>query len=417
MTAPLIQGASGIEGEQLTYAFTNENSKEIYTFTANETVSWSINGGEKSLFSIDKDTGKLSFKDAPDYETTKELNGTTLKFTTNYSTQSVDKSFFIEVYNNQNQSNKTTPITTNNFLQYVNDNSYNNTLIHRLVSNFIIQGGRYTWPAKASNESGGYPLLVNKKAAIINEPINSNLMGTIAMAKVTGLPNSATSEWFINLSDNLSLDSDNDGFSVFGHLLGDSIENPLLLNNQPIYTVNFSEAGLNLTELPLAKLQGNIINSDNYFAIELITTINQRPSDIANVFNVTVTATDLDGNQSNQYVIINVKDLQGQVLNGTSGQDILKGGLENDIFQGNGGNDTIDGGADHDIATYSGNFSDYTFSIANKIVTVTDNRSSTKNRINTLSNIEKLAFANQYEVLFFYRNILKIKIFFLMCKV
>ena len=112
MTAPLIQGATGSEGEELTYAFTNENNKEIYTFTANESVSWSINGGEKSLFSIDKDTGKLSFKDAPDYEATKQLNGTGIQFTTNFSTQDVDKSFFVEVYNDQNQTNKSTPITT-----------------------------------------------------------------------------------------------------------------------------------------------------------------------------------------------------------------------------------------------------------------------------------------------------------------
>tara|TARA_Y100001968_G_scaffold317896_1_gene347456 strand:+ start:1213 stop:3000 length:1788 start_codon:yes stop_codon:yes gene_type:complete len=395
MNAPLIQGASGEEGEELTYASINENNKEIHTFSANKPVLWSISGGEKSLFIIDKETGKLSFKYAPDYETIKELNGTTLKFTTNYSTQNVGNSFFVEVYNNQNQINKSTPITTNNFLQYVNNNSYDQTLIHRLVTNFIIQGGHYTWPAKSSNESGGYPLKLQKNGAIINEPINSNLMGTIAMAKIPGLPNSATSEWFINLTDNISLDSDNGGFSVFGHLLGDSIKNPLLINNQQTYTVNYSEVGPSLTELPLANLQGNIINSNNYFAIEIITTINQRPSEIANIFNVTVTATDLDGNQSNQYVIINVNDMQGQVFNGTNGDDIMNGGLENDIFQGDGGNDTIDGGADHDIATYAGNFSDYTFSIANKIVTVTDNRSSTNDGIDSLSNIEKLTFADK----------------------
>ncbi|WP_241434858.1 peptidylprolyl isomerase [Prochlorococcus marinus] len=70
-----------------------------------------------------------------------------------------------------------------------------------------MQGGGYTWPALASNESGGYLLKFKSKAEIINESSNSNLMGTIAMAKVSGQPNSATSEWFGNFSDNKSLDS------------------------------------------------------------------------------------------------------------------------------------------------------------------------------------------------------------------
>jgi len=48
-------------GKKLTYASNNENNKEIYTFTANEPVTWSISGGEKGLFSIEQDTGKLSF--------------------------------------------------------------------------------------------------------------------------------------------------------------------------------------------------------------------------------------------------------------------------------------------------------------------------------------------------------------------
>ena len=395
MTAPLIQGASGIEGEQLTYASTNENNSEIYTFTANEPVTWSISGGEKSLFKIDQDTGKLSFKDAPDYETIKKLNGTTLQFNTNFSTESISNKFFVEVYNDQNETNKTTPITTNNFIEYVNDGSYDKTLIHRLVSDFVIQGGGYTWPNVPSDEAGGVPLRVKSKGEIINEPVNSNLMGTIAMAKVAGLPNSATSEWFINLSDNQSLDTQNDGFTVFGHILGDSIKNPLLLNNQTIYNVSYADVGLNIPELPLINVQGNVLNNTNYFAVDTISTISQRPNEIENVFNVIVTANDSNGNQSHQYVIVNVKDIQGEVLNGIDGPEILRGGLGNDVFQGNGGNDTIDGGADYDIANYSGNFSDYQFNMVNKIVTVTDNRSSANDGIDTLSNIEKLAFADK----------------------
>ena len=63
MTSPLIQGASRSEGELLTYASTDENNTEINIATTNEPVSWSITGREKPLFIIDKDTGKLSFKD------------------------------------------------------------------------------------------------------------------------------------------------------------------------------------------------------------------------------------------------------------------------------------------------------------------------------------------------------------------
>ena len=395
MTAPLIKGASGEEGEKLSYASIDENQKEIYTFNANEPVSWSINGGEKSLFTIDENTGKLSFKDAPDYETSKNLNGTTLKFTTNYSSSTVGKNFFIELYDNQNETNNTTHITSNNFIKYVSDGSYDQTLIHRLVSNFVIQGGGYSWPSLSSNQTGGSPIRVQSKGEIINEPNNSNLMGTIAMAKVPGKPNSATSEWFINIADNINLDSQNEGFSVFGHLLGDSIKNPLLLNNQLTYNVTYNENGLNLPQLPLNNLQGNIINSKNYFSIDKITTIVERPSEINNKFNVIVSAQDSEGNQSNQYVIVNVKDIQGEVHSGNSGDNTFKGGIGNDIFEGNSGNDTIDGGADFDIATYSGYFSDYTFNISNKVVIVTDNRTSINDGIDTLSNIEKLTFADK----------------------
>jgi len=79
-------------------------------------------------------------------------------------------------------------------------------------------------------------------------------------------------------------------------------------------------------------------------------------------------------------------------VKGVSSANTITGNKYKNNIQGNGGNDTIDGGSDLDIATYSGNFSDYAFSIANKIVSVTDNRSSTNDGIDQLSNIEKLTF-------------------------
>ena len=413
MTAPLIKGASGDGGESISFASVNENEKHVHIFTSNETVSWSISGGEKNLFIIDKNTGKLTFKESPDYETVEELNGTTLKFTTNYSANTIDNSFFIELYDSQNKSNQSTPNTSNNFMKYVDDNSYNNMLIHRVESDFVIQTGAYKHPQESSNKQEGLPQLIQSKGQIDNEPGNSNLLGTIAMAKQAEKPNSADASWFINLSNNNTfLDSTNGGFTVFGHILGDGIRNPGLISDlfnelkksNPLaedgYDVTFWN-GLNLSQLPIYDFTsskpwtGNIINKDNYFAIEKVNIIEERPNEIKNKYNVIVTAKDSDGNQSHQYINVNVKDIQGEIHNGDNDLDILRGGIGNDTFTGNGGNDTIDGGADYDIAIYSGKFSDYTFDITNKLVTVTDNRSSINDGIDTLSNIEKLTFGDQ----------------------
>ena len=80
---------------------------------------------------------------------------------------------------------------------------------------------------------------------------------------------------------------------------------------------------------------------------------------------------------------------------GGSGADQITGNKYKNNIQGNSGDDIIDGDNDYDIATYSGNFSDYTFTISNKKVTVVDNRSSTNDGTDTLSNIEKLTFADK----------------------
>ena len=80
---------------------------------------------------------------------------------------------------------------------------------------------------------------------------------------------------------------------------------------------------------------------------------------------------------------------------GGSGADQITGNKYKNNIQGNSGDDIIDGGNDYDIAIYSGNFSDYTFTISNKKVTVADNRSSTNDGTDTLSNIEKLTFADK----------------------
>lgn len=96
-----------------------------------------------------------------------------------------------------------------NFLNYVNDGDYNNSFIHRSVSGFIIQGGGFSFNESLFN-------YVPTDPPIENEFALSNVRGTVAMAKLGSDPDSATSQWFINLADNsLNLDQQNGGFTVF----------------------------------------------------------------------------------------------------------------------------------------------------------------------------------------------------------
>ncbi len=104
------------------------------------------------------------------------------------------------------------PITTANFLQYVGDDFYDGTLFHRVVPDFVIQGGGFL-PGMIPKEGVRDP--------IVNEfsPERLNLRGTMAMAKLGGDPDSATAQFFISLKDNPDLDSQNGGFTVFARVI------------------------------------------------------------------------------------------------------------------------------------------------------------------------------------------------------
>jgi peptidyl-prolyl cis-trans isomerase A (cyclophilin A) len=111
-----------------------------------------------------------------------------------------------------------TPITVANFLKYVNDGFYNGTVFHRYSPNFVFQGGGY---ASGLNPANPVPDLKPTNPAITLEDNAgvSNLTWTVAMAR-TGVPDSATSQFFINLADNTFLDRNlftgARGYAVFG---------------------------------------------------------------------------------------------------------------------------------------------------------------------------------------------------------
>jgi len=106
------------------------------------------------------------------------------------------------------------PITVKNFLSYVDEKFYDNTVFHRVIDNFMIQGGGFTATDPIKQKRTKNPIKNESDNGLKNE------RGTLAMAR-TPDPNSATSQFFINVVDNAFLNrSDRDaGYAVFGKVI------------------------------------------------------------------------------------------------------------------------------------------------------------------------------------------------------
>jgi len=116
------------------------------------------------------------------------------------------------------------PATVANFLSYVQSGSFDSTFFHRSVPGFVIQGGGFAWRKDIFGKDQVFS--VTTKAPVVNEfsVTRSNLRGTVAMAKLGTSPDSATSQWFINLANNsANLDIQNGGFTVFGKVIGNGM--------------------------------------------------------------------------------------------------------------------------------------------------------------------------------------------------
>lgn len=102
------------------------------------------------------------------------------------------------------------PITVANFMQYVNSGFYNNLIFHRVVKEFVVQGGGISKTGQTPTTQPPIKLEVGKGL--------SNVRGSIAMARTIGL-DSATSQFFINTVDNVQLDTKGGGYAVFGKVI------------------------------------------------------------------------------------------------------------------------------------------------------------------------------------------------------
>lgn len=153
---------------------------------------------------------------------------------------------FLEIFDDK-------PLTQANFMSYVNQNRYDGMFMHRLAKNFVIQGGGFypefveepapvnvSLDPTAIVDLDGNPATPNP--TVTNEysvaPVRSNLVGTIAMAKIGGQPNSASNQWFVNLANNSFLDSSNGGFTVFGRVTGDGMSLYNAFNGLSIANLN-----------------------------------------------------------------------------------------------------------------------------------------------------------------------------------
>ena len=119
--------------------------------------------------------------------------------------------FVVEVYPDK------APKTVDNFLQYVRDKHYDGTIFHRVIGNFMVQGGGYD---QRYIERRTRPPVEHEGRDALAKGGPRNTVGTIAMAR-TNVPNSATAQFFINVVDNSFLDPtpQQPGYTVFGKVV------------------------------------------------------------------------------------------------------------------------------------------------------------------------------------------------------
>jgi cyclophilin family peptidyl-prolyl cis-trans isomerase len=294
-----------------------------------------------------------------------QYNGTTRSIDLPASFRDPDASAAVRVNTSLGAMNftldgETAPITVANFLRYVDEGRYFmpdpttgklvSLFFHRSVPGFVIQSGGFlgTVNPQAPSDNPGQvlPTQVASFGTIQNEPFISNTRGTIAMAKVGGDANSATSQWFINLNNNsANLDGQNGGFTVFGRVAGGGMMVADAIALLPRYN-----GGGTFAELPVRNYSGNKIpRVENLVSIpEFVRTApltfsaTSSDTNIADVrlsegrllvtakqngtAQITVTATDLDGAAVSQNFSVNVVAAPGRLLNIATRVDVRTGG-------------------------------------------------------------------------------------------
>ncbi|MCI0746603.1 MAG: peptidylprolyl isomerase [Verrucomicrobia subdivision 3 bacterium] len=159
------------------------------------------------------------------------------------------------------------PITTRNFLRYVQSGLYEDMFLHRWLPGFVVQGGGFFDPFRPTNTFFAFGVIPAAFGQITNEfnvgPRIGNTYGTLAMAKTPDGPNTASSQWFFNLGNNsTNLDNQNGGFTVFGRVIrGTNILNRFN-NPSPTNALFILSLDPPLDEMPVVSNQFGIVHCD-----------------------------------------------------------------------------------------------------------------------------------------------------------
>ncbi|MGI9627034.1 MAG: peptidylprolyl isomerase [Longimicrobiales bacterium] len=145
------------------------------------------------------------------------------------------------------------PVSVSNFLNYVNDGDYTDSIVHRSVPGFVIQGGGFFL-----NGSTLFSIPTDPPFQDISGP--SNLRGTLAMAENA---QGASSQWFINLSDNPTLDAN---FTVFGEVtFGMDVVDAVAALPTFLFADPFNE--IPLRDYTMADFLANVPVTEDHFVI------------------------------------------------------------------------------------------------------------------------------------------------------
>lgn len=195
------------------------------------------------------------------------------------------------------------PITVQNFLNYVARDDYNGTYLHRVEDGFVVQGGAYRFQPFVG------PIDIPQDPPIVNEFKVSNARGTVAMAKFENAPDSATNQWFVNLTDNSALDGVNGGFTVFGTVLGDGMQ---ILD--AIDALPFVSLGLKASSAPYITAVYENPTQFVYQNVEVTQRFSSAPHVFESASGLLITSVEIDGGSSLISMNFNVVPHPSQVI-------------------------------------------------------------------------------------------------------